>query len=168
MNWDEWRGSLDGRPTMHIRRLAKVRGRRADLHKFVRPDDPGCFHTHPAPAIRVVLWGGYVEELEDGRLVTWQPGDFGLVRPELCHRVHSLLNGKVSYSLWLRGQVCADVALRGPGWPKPELKSIPVRYLLEDEVGEASRFSKEDADLLKAILQQTDRFRNSNPPEDTQ
>lgn len=118
MNWDEWRGSLDGRPTMWIKRLLYVLRCRIDLHKFVSNDDEGCFHTHPAHAIRIVLWGGYVEQLEDGTFATWRPGNCGIVRPALSHRVASLLNGRVSYSLWLRGPICAGVDLRGPGWPE--------------------------------------------------
>lgn len=121
MRWDEWRGSLDGRPTMWIRRLygSKARGG-VDLHKMVRPDDPGCFHTHPAYAVRVVLWGGYIEELEDGTLARRGPGYVGMVKPDLSHRVDSLLNGRASYSLWLRGPKRATTELRGPGWPLQE------------------------------------------------
>lgn len=47
---------------MLIRRLCSWRGWRLDLHKFVRADDASCFHTHPAKAFRLILWGGYVEE----------------------------------------------------------------------------------------------------------
>jgi hypothetical protein len=136
MGWHEWRGSLDGRPTMYIKRLlqlpfwrraGKLLSCRVDLHKFVAADDEGCFHTHPAYAIRLVLWGGYVEQAahddqESGVLRTehvwWEPGDIGLVRPELAHRVARLLKGRASYSLWLRGPICADVKLVGDGWAK--------------------------------------------------
>jgi hypothetical protein len=112
ISWDEWRGSFDGRPAMLIKRLFSWRGYRVDLHKFVRGDDPECFHTHPATAIRIVLWGGYVEEVERGKFVTWKPGRVGIVRPALCHRVASLLR-ESSYSLWLRGPVTAKVEIRG-------------------------------------------------------
>jgi hypothetical protein len=117
--WDEWRGSFDGRPAMFIKRLFSFAGRRVDLHKFVRADDLDCFHTHPATAIRIVLWGGYVEEIHapEGRVLhdyrTLRPGSVSIVRPELCHRIHDLLNGKVSYSLWLRGKRTAEVEIRG-------------------------------------------------------
>lgn len=66
IRWDERRGSLDGRPTMWSRRLVRVRGWTIDLHKFVGPDDPGCFHTHPSRTFRLVQAGGYVEEVEGG------------------------------------------------------------------------------------------------------
>jgi hypothetical protein len=98
---------------MLIKRLLDRWGYRVDLHKFIRADDPDCKHTHPASAIRIVLWGGYVEELRDGTLRTLQPGTIGIVRPELCHRIHRLLNGRCSYSLWLRGRKRAPVEIVG-------------------------------------------------------
>lgn len=123
MNWDEWRGSLDGRPTMFIMRLLRWTGLRVDLHKFVRADDEGCFHTHPAWAVRIVLWGGYEEEIHMGTAPlryfrAWRPGSVGVIDPSYCHRISRLINGRSSYSLWLRWRVCADVSLRGPGWPR--------------------------------------------------
>lgn len=134
--WDEWRGSLDGRPTFWLKRLlyiplwkraSKWLGCRVDLHKFIGADDHGCYHSHPAYAIRIILWGGYVEEeflgmlnadWEETRLHTWKPGMVGLIRPKFAHRVASLRNGRVSYSLWLRGPICADIKLLGTGWPQ--------------------------------------------------
>jgi hypothetical protein len=114
--WDEWRGDLSGNVTMLIKTLARLRGRRLDLHKFIAPDAPGCFHTHPAPALRLIVWGGYVEELEDGTRKTWRPGMAGLVRPELSHRVAALRNQRASYSLWIRGRKTSQIELRGEGW----------------------------------------------------
>jgi hypothetical protein len=123
--WDEWRGSLDGRPTMWISRLLKLpfwrrAGKwlscRVDLHKFIDSDDFECFHSHPSYAIRIVLWGGYVEETPSGDMKVWSPGMAGLIRPEFVHRVSDILNGRASYSLWLRGPICADVKLVGDGW----------------------------------------------------
>ena len=102
---------------MWIKRLAAFKGRRIDLHKFIRADDVACYHTHPAYAVRLVLWGGYVEELEDGSRRTWRPGMVGLVRPELAHRIAELRNGRSSYSLWFRGPICAQVKRVGSGWP---------------------------------------------------
>jgi len=129
--WDEWRGSLDGRPTLWIKRLlympiwrrtGKWLGCRVDLHKFIAADDPGCFHSHPAWAIRIVLWGGYDEEIfavgHGGVFKTWLPGGIGIIRPAFAHRIAGLVNGRVSYSLWLRGPVVAPVLLLGSGWPK--------------------------------------------------
>ncbi len=112
MRWDEWRGQ-GMQPVLWIKKLVRFRGCIIQIHKFVRSDGKGCFHTHPAWAIRVVLWGGYVEELWDGRKRTWWPGRIGVVHPELEHRTDRLLNGKNSYSLWLRGPRCREIVLRG-------------------------------------------------------
>lgn len=124
MKWDEWRGSLDGRPVMFIKRLAKFSGCRVDLHKIVRADDDDCYHSHPAWAIRIILRGGYIEEIYDGPtydanrfgdLRARLPGRASVIRPSLVHRVHRLL-ASASYSLWLRGPIVAKVELRGKGW----------------------------------------------------
>lgn len=117
INWDEWRGNLDGRVTFWSKTLLRFLGRKWCIHKFIAADDPGCFHTHPATALRIVLWGGYVEQLDTGEMRVWAPGDIGIVRPPLCHRIESLLNGRTSYSLWLRGKNVAKIELRGDGWP---------------------------------------------------
>lgn len=121
--WDEWRGAMDGRPTMLIKRLLHIGGWRLDLHKFVGSDDADCFHTHPAYALRVVLWGGYEEQVEVGTdaltfFKSWMPGNFGIVRPAYCHRVARIINGTASYSLWLRAPAKHAVQLRGDGWAK--------------------------------------------------
>lgn len=103
MKWDDWRGSLDGRATFWSKTLLRLFGWRVDLHKFVAADGPGCFHTHPAYAVRFILFGGYFEQLECGAYRAWFPFRVGLVKPELSHRVDHLVNGRVSYSLWIRG-----------------------------------------------------------------
>jgi hypothetical protein len=117
IHWDEWRGSNDGRPAMYIKRLFERWGYRIDLHKFVRADDEGCFHTHPATAVRIVLWGGYVEQVETNLgFYKWRrcrSGFVGIVRPSHCHRISKLINGRNSYSLWLRGRVTAKIEIRG-------------------------------------------------------
>lgn len=124
MTWDEWRGSLDGRPTFWLKRLLHFRGYRMDLHKFVGADDQGCFHSHPSYAVRIVLWGGYEEQvIEEGRgtyWADWRPGSIGIIAPAFAHRVSKLLNGRVSYSLWFRGPIIAQIKLLGWGWPVPE------------------------------------------------
>lgn len=120
MTWDEWRGDLDNRVVMRIKHLAAWRGWKLDLHQFVDVDAPGCRHTHPAKAIRVVLWSGYIEEVEVApgvlELRVIRPGHIGIVRPELCHRV-AALRGRMSYSLWFRWPKTHQVELRGEGWP---------------------------------------------------
>ncbi len=116
MKWDEWRGSLDGRPVFWTKHLLCAFGCYVDLHKMVAPDDPGCFHTHPAYAVRFILWGGYVEHIEGDSWKEWKPGMIGLVKPSLCHRIESFLNGRVSYSLWVRFRKVLNVELRGDGW----------------------------------------------------
>lgn len=126
--WDEWRGSMDGRPTMWIKRLLRIAGWRLDAHKFVAADDADCFHTHPAYALRIVLWGGYEEQVHIGTSALtyyriWGPLNFGIVRPDYCHRVSRLLNGRASYSLWLRAPANYDVKLVGDGWDKQRASS---------------------------------------------
>lgn len=113
LQWDEWRGSFDGRPALLIKKFVRVFGCVVQVHKFVRADDPDCFHTHPAWAIRIVLWGGYVEELSDGRWRTWWPGRIGIVPPHYEHRIGGLRNGKSSWSLWIRGPKIARINVRG-------------------------------------------------------
>lgn len=112
MFWKEWRGSSDGRPTMLIRNLVSFRGFKIDLHKFVRADDADCFHTHPATAIRVILAGGYVEEIRNGPTVFWTAGAVGIIRPELCHRIDGLFC-RASYSLWIRLPKSAEITIFG-------------------------------------------------------
>lgn len=114
--WDGWIGTPGGFPTLWFKRLAEWRGVRVSLHKMVGRDDPDCFHTHPAWAVRIVLWGGYIEEVEGGRFHTWWPGRVGIVRPSLSHRIAGLRNGRASFSLWLRGPKCARIQLRGSGF----------------------------------------------------
>jgi hypothetical protein len=81
------------------------------IHRIETPDDPGKFHTHPATAFRLILRGGYVEEMEDGTLREWRPGMFGIVRPETCHRIDRLLDGP-SWSLWLRGERTHEIHIK--------------------------------------------------------
>lgn len=118
MKWDEWRGDHAGHPVMYIKHLASFHGWKIDLHKMVRADDVECFHTHPAKAIRIILWGGYAEQEFTGKYFKWwKPGNIGIVKPELCHRIALLLKN-VSYSLWIRWPKSHEVKLIGRGWPK--------------------------------------------------
>jgi hypothetical protein len=127
--WDRWIGNLDGEPVYFQKRLFSWRWRgnvwTLRLHKFVKADNAACFHTHPAHAYRLILWGGYVEEILNPEWLrnlgncraTWRPGMFGYVAPELCHRIDALRNGRTSYSLWIHGPKVASIELHGAGWP---------------------------------------------------
>lgn len=121
MQWDKWIGHQDGTPVMLTKNLFAFKGWELQLHKIVNTDKPGCLHTHPARAFRLVFWGGYIEEVwgKDemvlGVFKTCRPVFFGRVEPDYTHRIAGLL-GKVSYSLWLRGPTTHKIKLRGWGW----------------------------------------------------
>lgn len=123
MRWDEWVGSSDQRPAMWTKNLLRVLGCRIDIHKFIRPDNEGCYHSHPAYAIRVILRGGYDEDVHEGeippgyirirKLKRWRPFMIGLVRPQTVHRVHTLLGDGPAYTLWIRFRKVAPITLVG-------------------------------------------------------
>lgn len=142
--FEEWIGTIDGRATLWTRHLLTWRGWRVSLHRMVGADDPGCFHTHPATALRVVLAGGYVEQRENGRGVAWLPGMFGIVRPRLSHRIAALVDG-VSYSLWIRGPTVAAIELRGGGWAAT---IAPGASLTPERRAEVVERLREEFDLL--------------------
>ncbi len=121
MRWDKWRGSLSGDVVMRVKHLLHCRGFKLDLHKMVRADAAECFHTHPAKSLRMILWGGYIDQQEDGSYGWRESGYIGLVRPETSHRVAMILNGRCSYSLWLRWPKTHAIELRGDGWPAREV-----------------------------------------------
>lgn len=98
-----------GENVFFIRNLFKFRGWRVRLHKFTHADDPGCFHSHPAVAYRLVLWGGYIEEMEFGTMRRCGIGFFSKIEPDFVHRIHELLNNRVSISLWIRGPITHQV-----------------------------------------------------------
>jgi len=126
--WDYSVGNVEGIPVFHTKLLVGTKeGFHIAIHKMVKADGGGCFHTHDGWGFRLVLWGGYVEEVEmdypslnplafSSKIVCWRPGSFGIMKASFSHRVHSLLNGRVSYSLWIRGPISAKVQLRGTGW----------------------------------------------------
>lgn len=115
MIW-EYMYSEYGKPTFWYATLWEWKGRKIDIHFMSGKDKPECFHTHPAYAIRVILWGGYIEELEGGRHQAWYPGMIGLVKPSCSHRIAGLRNGRASYSIWIRFKKRAEIELRGIGW----------------------------------------------------
>lgn len=100
----------------------KKSGYSVRLHKFVAADDIGCFHTHPAYAIRIILWGGYVEEVPFYPVGVcqvaykkryWFPGRFGIITPSFEHRIDRFLLGKSSWSLFIRWPYTAEITTRG-------------------------------------------------------
>lgn len=116
IRFDEWVGTVSGRPTMWTRDLLRCWGWRVSLHCLVSEDDRDCFHTHPATALRVILSGGYIEELEGGETRVWATGMAGIVRPELSHRISFLAVN--TYTLWVRAPKTAAIELRGSGWKR--------------------------------------------------
>lgn len=133
--WDSrqrgWIGTTDDNPVFFWTHLASIRGWEIRVHKFVAADMPGCYHTHPAFAFRLVLWGGYeehelIESMSNQYMEAvwndvWTPGRWGFIKPEFCHRIHRLINGP-SYSLWIHGPKVAKIELRGTGWPEKILR----------------------------------------------
>lgn len=124
LHWDEWRGDDAGHVVMHVKHLMAWRGRKVDLHCIVAPDAAGCFHTHPANAVRLVMWNGYIEQIEQPqstshRLRDLHGGSASLVAADMSHRIHALPRG-MSYSLWLRGRKTREIKLRGPSWRAAE------------------------------------------------
>lgn len=122
ISWDSWRGSTNTgyipveQAALLIKDLLKIGQWKMSLHCFQTADEEACYHTHPAWAFRIVLWGGYTEELENGKRRWWFPLRFGFVAPSLSHRIHKLFFKK-SYSLWIRGAKKHEIKLRGNGWP---------------------------------------------------
>ena len=119
-------------PVMGIKHIFHFRGWRIDLHVMFGVDLPGCYHTHPAKAIRVILWGGYEEDhwswrarnmkgdtvkrFIPGSYKTGTPGMIGYIRPSFCHRISSLRNARKSVSLWFRAPITHEIELEGEGW----------------------------------------------------
>lgn len=118
MSYFKWvlgKGSIPGTPIMYTMRLFKTKRLGIDLHKIVHADAIDCFHTHPYRAIRIVLWGGYVEQMETGIKLIRLPRYIGMINPASCHRIHSLLRGP-SYTLWIKGRATHNAEMRGEGW----------------------------------------------------
>lgn len=124
--WDEWRGHFDGTPVFYSRTLFRARGWKVCLHKMVTADMPECFHSHPAKAWRLILWGGYHEESPwIGNVYNYylrRPLRLSIVRPEFVHRI-SNLRRKSSLTLWIRSPITHEAKLIGEGWEKQRNKS---------------------------------------------
>lgn len=124
VQWDYWVGSdpvgdYDS-AVVRVKTWFKRWGCHIDLHNITRGDEVGCFHSHPAWAFRIVLMGGYEEEVMDEKTgetykQLWRPGNIGLVAPDFVHRIHRTLDGE-SYSLWLRWRITHGTRLVGIGW----------------------------------------------------
>lgn len=110
-----WRGSTNDGPTFYEKEIFSKDGHKITLHKMVAADDAGCFHSHPATAIRWIIKGGYVEEYYDGRSVEISEGYIGVVHPNFKHRIHELLEDE-SISLWIRGPKTHAIELMGDGY----------------------------------------------------
>lgn len=120
MKWDRWIGSREPhRPVMltkHLVNIYKPFRFVIDLHKMIAADMVQCYHTHPYDALRIPLWGGYVEELVDGTHKFIWPFRISIVTYDYCHRVHSMLLARASYSLWIRFEAPYPIDTRGEGW----------------------------------------------------
>lgn len=133
MKWDRVQISeKDGLPLIYIKTLFSFGGRSIRLHKIIYPDPWEQFHTHPGRAIRIILWGGYVEEMHDGTMREWLPGMIGLLRHDDCHRINRLRHERPSYSLWLRGKARHETMLKGTGWPV-EIRNRPGLGAVKNE-----------------------------------
>lgn len=97
----------DGQGVLYLRRwilTPRIFGYQIFLHKIVRPDHDRCLHDHPWGFFGIVLSGGYTEDLPGGIRRTNKPGRFiNRWSPNFTHRIHSLLNGKASWTLLIRG-----------------------------------------------------------------
>lgn len=126
LQWHSWAGTSDGAPTMWSIPLFVRFGFSIQLHKMVGVDAPDCFHSHPAIAIRILLWGGYYEEPRDEWLIRPHddspgvralilfkpPFGIGIVRPNFWHRIYKLYSGN-SYSLWIRFRKVQEAEAEG-------------------------------------------------------
>jgi hypothetical protein len=66
------------------------------LHKIVKADDDRCQHDHPWNFLRIILWGGYVEERGSETFILkpwrpWAPWRIYPVRGNFKHRIDHLL-----------------------------------------------------------------------------
>jgi hypothetical protein len=119
-SWSFWVGNFNDEAVMRVYILIDCFGYRVDLHRIVKADKLGCFHSHPATAYRFVLWGGYAEEVWVSPHLSYThgipAGFWGRVTPDYIHRIEYLPSGS-SWSLWFRGRVVAPIRLVGNGWP---------------------------------------------------
>ena len=82
------------------------------LHHILRNDHDRCEHDHPWNFIRIILWGGYVEEVNGKKRTCkpwrpWAPWRVYPVSGTFKHRVDTLVKGS-SWSLILCGPRIRD------------------------------------------------------------
>ncbi len=99
------------------------------LHKVVKGDPPDCFHGHEGNNYRIVFKGGYVEEVMRPDGTTYRRSIMPAIWPrkitfDYAHRFHSLANGKVSWTLWLKGPKTHKLKLYGTGWPDHVIERV--------------------------------------------
>ncbi|WP_425618078.1 hypothetical protein NA78x_001771 [Anatilimnocola sp. NA78] len=93
------------------------------LHQIVRPDDDRCMHDHPWWFLRIILWGGYTEDVRHAFELNetawmldvytetcvrkpwrpWAPWRIYWCPSNFAHRITKLTNGRSSWSLVLCG-----------------------------------------------------------------
>jgi hypothetical protein len=119
--WVKRKDITDGQGVLYLRRwilTPPIFGYQLFLHQIVRPDHDRCLHDHPWGFIGLILWGGYVEDLKDGTRRTNKPWRvINRLNPTFTHRIHSLLNGKSSWTLLVRGPFKREWGFYTPsGW----------------------------------------------------
>ena len=128
VKWDKWCGQNKDDPALYVkhllripywRRAGKWRSMRIDLHKICLEDALGTFHSHPAWAMRIILWGEYIEEIlpdiatGQDRHDYWGFLSFGIIAPAFSHGIRSVRIP--TYTLWIRGPVVADIKITKDG-----------------------------------------------------
>lgn len=63
------------------------------IHHIMRPDLDRHLHDHPWNARTIILYGGYIEECEDGTMRARTPGDTGRLLYGQYHRIDEILPG---------------------------------------------------------------------------
>jgi hypothetical protein len=108
MKWDYVEAGI-----LHIKKLVSFGGFQINLHRITGRDHVNVFHSHPAKAIRILLKGGYIEEVPKGRYSDydyWHCGRIGFIEPQFVHRIaHVEDNG--SWTLWIRWPITHKIKL---------------------------------------------------------
>lgn len=108
MKWDYVEAGI-----LYIKHLIRLGGFQVNLHYITGVDAIDCYHSHPAKAFRIILRGGYIEEIPDYRYSDyeyWHPGRCGMMQPEFIHRIAHVEDGG-SWTLWIRWPVTHPIKL---------------------------------------------------------